>query len=160
MSMELALADRDPAVPDESAIREVRVPRLWPPLGQEPAAGADPGRGDHAKALTLAEGAAFPQQFAVLLAEGLAGVRPVRQLAPWLSKRGSVHLHRLLPLFSVGQQPRVQRVLTTRPAPDVIEMTMIAVIGHRTRALAIRLERGTRPGTRSEHWLCTDIEAA
>jgi hypothetical protein len=101
----------------------------------------------------------LPRQFAVLLTEVLAGMRPERQLAPWLTMRGSVHLHRLLPLFSVGQQPRVQRVLTAKPAPDVIEMTLIVVIGQRTRALAIRLERGTRHGTRAERWLCTDIEA-
>jgi hypothetical protein len=155
MSMELALA----GVP-EADIREVAVPPLWPPLGQEPTVGPGLGRSDRAKTPTRPEGAAFPQQFAILLAEGLAGVRPVRQLAPWLSKRGSVHLHRLLPLFSGGHQPRVQRVLASRPAPDVIEMTMIVVLGQRTRALAVRLERGTRPGTGAARWLCTDIEAA
>jgi hypothetical protein len=47
----------------------------------------------------------------------------------------------------------VLRVLTTRPAPGVIEMTMVVVTGPRTRALAVRLEHGDR-------WLCTDIEAA
>jgi hypothetical protein len=52
----------------------------------------------------------------------------------------------------------VLRVLTTRPAPDVIEMTMVVVIGPRTRALAIRLERAQRET--APQWLCTDIEAA
>ena len=97
----------------------------------------------------------LPPQFAVLLAEVLAGVRPARQLTPWLSKRGSIHLHRLMPLFSGGHQPRVLRVLTARPAPDVVEMTIVAVIGKRTRALAIRLEHGAQ----AQRWLCTDIEA-
>ena len=141
---------------EESAIQLVMVPELWPPLGQEPSAAvsASSGPGD-VNLLPLEQGPALPRQFAVLLAEVLAGVRPVRQVAPWLSKRGTLHLHRLIPLFNTGHQPRVLRVLTTRPAPNVVEMTMIAVIGDRPRALAIRLEHGA-PG----RWLCTDIESA
>jgi hypothetical protein len=50
----------------------------------------------------------------------------------------------------------VLRVLTARPAPGVIEMTLIAVIGQRTRALAVRLEHGPQ----AQQWQCTDIEAA
>lgn len=142
---------------EESAIQLMTVPELWPPLGQDLSApaGALPGPGG-VNPLSLEQGPALPRQFAVLLAEVLAGVRPVRQVAPWLSKRGTLHLHRLIPLFQTGHQPRVLRVLTTRPAPNVVEMTMIAVIGHRPRALAIRLEHGTPPG----RWLCTDIESA
>jgi hypothetical protein len=142
---------------EESAIQLVTVPELWPPLGQEPSArvSASPGPSD-VNLLPLEQGPALPRQFAVLLAEVLAGVRPVRQVAPWLSKRGTIHLHRLIPLFKTGHQPRVLRVLTTRPVPNVVEMTVIAVIGHRPRALAIRLEYGAPPG----RWLCTDIESA
>jgi hypothetical protein len=101
----------------------------------------------------------------------------VRQLLPWLSERGSVHLHRLLPLFADGHRPHVTRVLTTQPAKDVIEMTLIITVGPRTRALAVRLERvdpGQWPAWReklatqaakprsaaSPRWQCTDIEAA
>ena len=87
----------------------------------------------------------LPGQFAAFLVECLAGVRPARQLTPWLSKRGSVHLHRLMPLFTGEHQPRVLRVLTTRPTPGVIEMTMVVVTGPRTRALAVRLERAEHP---------------
>jgi hypothetical protein len=137
----------------ESAIAIMPLPELWPPLDQEATAGTgldDPGL---VQPLPLDQGPALPRQFAVLLVEGLAGVRPVRQLLPWLSKRGSSHLYRLMPLFKCGYQPRVLRVLTTRPAPDVIEMTMVVATGPRTRALAVRLEHGQR-------WLCTDIEAA
>ena len=47
----------------------------------------------------------WARQFAMLLAEALAGARPVRQLQPWLSERGRVHLHRLLPLFAGGHRP-------------------------------------------------------
>jgi hypothetical protein len=122
-------------------------------------------------------GRAWPRQFAVLLAEALTGARPVRQILPWLSQRGTVHLHRLLPLFSGGQRARVQRILTTQPSPDVIEMTLIVAVGPRTRALAVRLIRaeppqppqwrGTLPARTTEprsaasaRWVCTDIEAA
>jgi hypothetical protein len=165
VTVEPALAGGGSDGPDTSGIRPMDLPDHLPPLGPAAVAGHDlsghyPGGGGHAKPLALAEGTAFPRQFAVLLAEALAGVRPVRQLTPWLSRRGRTHLHRLMPLFSGGHQPRVLRVLPTRPAPDVVEMTMIVVIGHRTRALAVRLEQGTRHGTGPERWLCTDIEAA
>jgi hypothetical protein len=122
-------------------------------------------------------GQEWPRRFAVLLTEALAGVRPVRQLLPWLSERGHVHLRRLLPLFADGHRPHVTRVLTARPAEDVIEMTLIVTAGPRTRALAVRLERThsaprpawgekAAPGTAASgsaapaRWRCTDIEAA
>ena len=142
---------------EQSAIQLVPLPELWPPLDQGSVATARalPGPSD-VKPLPLDQGPALPPQFAVLLAEVLAGVRPARQLTPWLSKRGSIHLHRLMPRFQSGHQPKVLRVLTTRPAPDIVEMTIIAVIGPRPRALAIRLEHSAQPA----RWLCTDIEAA
>jgi hypothetical protein len=161
---------------DLSAIQLFEVPEHWPPavIGRPdgvpdaaPVCLADPADG----------GQAWPRQFAVLLAEALGGARPARQLLPWLSERGSVHLHRLLPLFADGHRPHVTRVLTTQPAKDVIEMTLVVTVGPRTRALAVRLERTcpmqrpawreklvtqaphSRPGT-SAQWRCTDIEAA
>ena len=141
---------------EESAIQLVMVPELWPPLSQEPSAPVPSSGPSDVNVLPLEQGPALPRQFAVLLAEVLAGVRPARQVTPWLSKRGTLHLHRLIPLFKTGHQPRVLRVLTTRPAPNVVEMTMIAVIGHRPRALAIRLEHSAQP----DRWQCTDIESA
>jgi hypothetical protein len=150
MPAEPALAARGPAAREESTIQLISLTDVWPPLDSEPVPGNGPG---HVQPQAPDAGPVLPRQFADFLVEGLAGVRPVRQLMPWMSKRGSVHLHRLMPLFKSGLQPRVLRVLTTRPAPDVIEMTVVVVIGPRTRALAIRLER-------AERWLCTDIEAA
>jgi hypothetical protein len=108
----------------------------------------------------------WAQKFAVLLAEVLTGARPTRQLVPWLSKRGSAQLHRLMPLFSGGHRPRVARVLTSMPCHDAVEMTMVVLIGPRARALAVRLERAvaddraTRPGSTVARWICTEIEAA
>jgi hypothetical protein len=188
MPMQQALASED-----LSAMQLLRVPDLWPPIDNLPAAApecqgptgtvfaeqagnrpAEPGANRPAE---QADAHAWPRQFAVLLAEALTGARPVRQILPWLSRRGTVHLYRLLPLFSGGQGARVQRVMTTQPSPDVIEMTLIVAVGPRTRALAVRLTRAepTQPpqwrgklpartaGPRSAasaRWLCTDIEAA
>ena len=150
-----------------SAIQLLPVPDIWPPLAADQAAAAHPGRSadppraDQAQARAGEPGPPWPRQFAVLLAEGLAGVRPVRQVLPWMSEQGSVHLHRLLPLFAGGHRPRIQRVITAQPAKDVIEMTMIVAFGPRTRALAVRLERtGPTAHAQSPRWRCTAIEAA
>ncbi|MCW2893290.1 MAG: hypothetical protein JWO75_2779 [Actinomycetia bacterium] len=156
MPAESALASRGPVDQEESAIQLISLTDVWPPLDQEPAAGDEPARPSCAQPPAHEPSSVLPRKFAVFLIECLAGVRPARQLMPWLSKRGSVHLHRLMPLFAGGHQPRVLRVLTARPAPDVIEMTLVVVTGPRTRALAVRLERSGHP----KRWLCTDIEAA
>jgi Family of unknown function (DUF6459) len=182
---------------DLSAMQLLTVPDVWPPIDCPPTAGlahqkqapfADPGDsadpadpedrgGSGSRGEPSDGGQAWPRQFAVLLAEALTGDRPERQIMPWLSQRGSVHLHRLLPLFCGGQGARVQRVMTTQPTPDVIEMTLIVAVGPRIRALAVRLALAApdrQPGWReklpartaeprspmSPRWLCTDIEAA
>ena len=149
------------------AIREATVPADWAPDGL-PAAVPSPRPALEVPDDDSGEphpGQSTPRKFAVLIAETLAGVRPASQLTPLLSRRGSLHLHRLLPLFGGGLRPRVLRVLTAAPASGVIEMTLIVAFGPRTRALAVRLERITRARTawRDEpavRWLCTAIEAA
>jgi len=170
---------------DLSAMQIQTVPDVWPPIGGRPAVdlycqrpgGFDPADGVGQAGEGADGGQAWPRQFAVLLAEALTGERPARQILPHLSQRGSVHLHRLLPLFTGGQRARVQRVLTTQPTPDVIEMTLIVALGPRFRALAVRLtldppeqraqwrEKLTArvpasPAVAQPGWLCTDIEAA
>ncbi len=161
MPVEPALASRDVAAQEESAIQLIALTDVWPPLSPEPAGVTAAGpaaqpRPSGARPPAPDPGEVLARQFAVFLVECLAGIRPARQLTPWLSKRGSVHLHRLMPLFTDGHQPRVLRVLSARPAPDVIEMTMVVVTGPRTRALAVRLERAEDP----QRWRCTDIETA
>jgi hypothetical protein len=151
-----------------SAIKLLAVPEIWPPLAADQATQAYPGSSAGpltadpaqapARAAAREAGPPWPRQFAVLLAEGLAGVRPIRQVLPWMSEQGSLHLHRLLPLFAGGHRPRLQRVITAQPAKDVIEMTMIVAFGPRTRALAVRLEQ-TAPA-QTPRWRCTAIEAA
>jgi hypothetical protein len=143
---------------DESTIQLTPVPALWPPAEDRPAAtpAATLPAPDTDNALPLAQGQLQPSQFAILLAETLAGVRPAQQLAPWLTQRATLHLHRLAPMFRIGHQPRILRILTTRPADNVAELTLIAAFGARPRALAIRLELASHPA----RWQCTDIESA
>jgi hypothetical protein len=124
----------------------------------------------------LAElGSDWPQRFARVLTEALAGARPARQILPWTSKRAQSQFLRLVGAFGSGApsgtrqaagsfarasgQPRIVRVLATRPTRDAIEMSVIAGFGERTRALALRLERTAREDSPCG-WLCTDIEAA
>jgi len=162
------------------------IPRAQPET-QAPRAGSaetDPaGNASHAAHPAADVGGTdgeWARRFAVLLTEALSGARPVRQVLPWTSRRARVQLPALVPLFSGGQRPRVIRVIATMPAQDVIEMTVVAGIGSRTRALAVRLQRTdpaerptwrSQPGTRTGRataartrartpWLCTDIEAA
>ena len=108
----------------------------------------------------------WPSQFAQVLAEALAGSRPASQMTPWTTERARAHIRRLGPLLAAGQRPRVQRVLTSRPVDDVVEIAVIVGFGPRTRALAARLERASpqaatpgRPG-RQARWLCTAVESA
>jgi hypothetical protein len=130
-------------------------------------------------------GADWPHVFARMLVEMLAGTRPARQILPWTTTRARSQFDRLLRGFggagapgagrpvpgTGGVQPRIVRVVATRPASDVIEMSVIARFGARVRALALRLERPSaqapartrRPDAvlaGSPGWVCTDIEAA
>jgi hypothetical protein len=192
---------------DLSAIRLLELTDLGPPFDDDPSAerrAADdaaalrhdapgPGTGALAPGQGTARTAAvapgldadgdWARQFARLLTEALSGARPVRQILPCTSERARIQLHALMPLFGGGQRPRLLRVIATRPARDVIEMTVIAGLGTRTRALAVRLQRAdpaerppawltpagsagqrqvsARPARPSApRWLCTDIEAA
>jgi hypothetical protein len=120
----------------------------------------------------------WPQRFARMVTEALAGSRPARQITPWTSKRARSQFHRLKAGFpSADEQPRIIRVVATRPTRDAIEMSVIAGFGPRTRAFALRLERLPEEDRRrlasarrlpwpdavmtaSGGWICTDIEAA
>ncbi len=134
----------------------------WP----EPSRGPADGPAADTDPVPADAGPAWPRHFAVLLAEALAGARPLRQVLPLMSERGGIQLRRLQPLFGGGLRPRILRVLTAAPSPDVIEMTLIVASGGRARAVAARLER-TAPAQRPlgrrravPPWRCTDVEAA
>jgi hypothetical protein len=149
---------------DPANIQLLKPPELGAPFDDDPAAaraaaGSSASRhgaqGLDTAALTPKQGAAsrcavapgldadgdWARRFARLLTETLSGARPVRQILPCTSDRARVQLRALMPLFAGGQRPRLLRVIATRPARDVIEMTVIAGLGARTRALAVRLQR-------------------
>jgi Family of unknown function (DUF6459) len=138
--------------------------------GQQADASGQPGGAGRAGTARPAGGPAgpgsWPSKFAQVLAETLAGARPPAQLTPWTTERARSHIRRLGPMLAAGQRPLVQRVVTSLPAADVIEMSVVVGFGSRVRALAVRLERTEphppAPGhadTRA-HWVCTAVEAA
>ena len=69
-------------------------------------------------------------------------------------------------MLAAGQQPLVHRVVASRPAADVVEMTVVVRFGPRVRALAVRLERdgphrgGPGRDATPARWRCTALEAA
>lgn len=109
--------------------------------------------------------AAWPRQLAVVIVEVLAGVRPERQLVPLASDRVRARVAGLAPYLTCPRRPRIQRIVTSRPAATVVETTVVASFGPRSRALALRFEhvpaRPAAPGwpARPARWLCTAIEA-
>jgi Family of unknown function (DUF6459) len=108
---------------------------------------------------------ARPRQLALVIVEVLAGVRPDRQLVPLATDRVRARVRGLAPLLASDRRPRVARIVTSRPAARVVEMTVVVDFGPRSRALAMRFEhvaaRPAAPGwpARPARWLCTAIEA-
>jgi len=125
-----------------------------------------PARSRPADRDPAADGRGWPGHFSQVLAETLAGSRPPRQIVPWTTEQARKRISRLGPMLAAGDRPVVRRVLASRPAADVVEMTVVVRFGPRVRALAVRLERdGPRCATpgrpaRTARWLCTAIEAA
>jgi hypothetical protein len=179
----MAAAERAPAelAPAElAALRLVKVPDTAPPY-DGPAGGdcggaqvagpecaGDPGlaRAPAAGTRGLGSPASGPAAaLAVVIVEALAGVRPERQLLPLATDRVRARIRRLAPLLRCDQRPRVLRILASQPAPRVMEMTVVAAFGPRSRALALRFEQAAaRPATpgrpvRPARWRCTAIEA-
>ena len=99
-----------------------------------------------------------------MIAEILAGARSPRQLTPWTTERVRERISLLTQTLAPGQKPRIRRIMTSRPAARVVEMTVVLSFGPRSRALALRLEHlpGRRPApglpARPARWLCTEIE--
>jgi hypothetical protein len=167
-------------MPEVSVFRLVPVPDAAPPYdcpGHNAAcapverAVAEPVEGGaqpvlYAPAVVVPEpAAAGPRPLAVVIVEVLAGVRPDRQLVPLATDRVLARVRSLAPLLGTGRRPRIQRMVTSRPAARVVEMTVVASFGPRSRALAMRFEhaaaRPAAPGwpARPARWLCTAVEA-
>jgi Family of unknown function (DUF6459) len=108
---------------------------------------------------------AWLRRLAVVIVEVLAGVRPDRQLVPLATDRVRARIRGLVPLLACDRRPRIARIVTSRPAARVAEMTVVVHFGVRSRALAMRFEhvaaRPASPGwpARPARWLCTAIEA-
>ena len=108
---------------------------------------------------------ARPRELALVIVEVLAGVRPDRQLVPLATDRVRARVRGLAPHLASDRGPRIQRIVTSRPAARVVEMTVVVNFGPRSRALALRMEhvaaRPAAPGwsARPARWLCTAIEA-
>jgi hypothetical protein len=107
---------------------------------------------------------AWPRQFAQVIVEILAGSRPPRQIVPWTTDRVRAQIDLLSQVLASDQRPRIRRIMTSRPAARVVEMTVVVSFGPRSRALAMRFEhmpaRRPVPGlpVRPARWLCTEIE--
>jgi Family of unknown function (DUF6459) len=138
------------AAVSQTAVSQTAVSQTAAIPGTSPAAGMTAG---------------WPRQFAQVVVETLAGVRPARQILPWTTDRARAQLRRLGPLLVCDRRPKIQRVVTSRPTARVVEMTVVVNFGVRTRALAMRFEhvagRQAAPGlpARPARWLCTEIEA-
>ena len=153
-------------------LRLVKVPDAAPPYDGQihgaAAAGVAPLVAPHPPA-PPAGGAdlttAWPRQLAVVIVEVLAGVRPDRQLVALATDRVRARVACLAPLLACDRRPRITRIVTSRPAARVVEMTVVVNFGPRSRALALRVEhvaaRPAAPGwpARPARWLCTAIEA-
>ena len=183
--------ERTPArtrpLPDAAAVRLVVVPDSAPPYDDGRAA-APAGRREPPEPLRAqqpkvsapvapaprrnrghdgqAAAAGWPSQFAQVLAETLAGSRPQGQITPWTTQQARRLIRQLRPTLAAGPVPRVRRVLASRPAEGVVEMTVVVGCGPRIRALAVRLEQdrprhtGGGRDAGAAGWVCTAIEAA
>ena len=115
-------------------------------------------------AVAVDPGGAWPRRLAVVIVEVLAGVRPDRQLIVLATDRVRARIAGLAPLLACDQRPRITRIVTSRPAARVVEITVVVNFGPRWRALALRAEhvagRPAAPGrpARPARWLCTAIE--
>jgi Family of unknown function (DUF6459) len=178
-------------MPDLSSPRLVKVPSTAPPYDcqvhgarcpadlvpgaeEAPATAASSGAPVLAAAPALAAASASaaagpvgarPRQLAVVIVEVLAGVRPDRQLVCMATDRVRARVGNLAPLLAAGRRPRIARIVMSRPADQVVEMTVVVNFGARSRALAMRFEhaaaRPAAPGwpARPARWLCTALEA-
>jgi len=102
---------------------------------------------------------AWSARFAQALVETVGGQRPVSQLVRWTAPAVFRDLERRTRLVqqAAGTAPRsvrpqVRSVHICRPTPRSAEVSVHVRHGHRSRALALRLER------HKERWLCTVVE--
>ncbi|MFO6451338.1 MULTISPECIES: Rv3235 family protein [unclassified Aeromicrobium] len=102
-------------------------------------------------------------RFTQALAEVITGIRPVRQLGPWLSRDVYEQLHQYVAdrFVSGGPRhsPRVVSVHIAMVEDGAAEIAARMVHRGRSHALAVRLQRGRDPQGRAT-WRCTAAEWA
>ncbi len=167
-----------PTTPGQSSPSAARDKSSSPATPGQPSRPATPDPSSRSAGARGAADARWPSRFAQVLAETLAGSRPQGQIRPWTTDQARRRIRQLGPSLTAEVQPRVRRIMTSRPATGVVEMTVVVGFGPRIRALAVRLEReatarpsGTgregpyrSPGPEHDagaaRWICTAIEAA
>ena len=103
---------------------------------------------------------AWAARFAQATVEVLGGDRPVSQLLRWTTRRVYLDLDRRVRILSRTAapqrvrtvRPQVQSVHVYQPAPDAAEVSVHVRHGHRSRAIAARLEH------REGRWRCAALE--
>jgi hypothetical protein len=102
-------------------------------------------------------------RFTQALAEVITGIRPVRQLGPWLSRDVYEQLHRYVAeRFVTGgarHSPRVVSVHIAMVDDGAAEIAARMVHRGRSHAIAVRLQRGRDHQGRTT-WRCTAAEWA
>jgi hypothetical protein len=132
--------------------------------GPAPRAGLGPRADVAAQPDGADRGAAWPVRLAQVIVEVLAGFRSPNQLVPCTTERVRAQIDLLGRALPSSERPRIRRIMTSRPAAGVVEMTVVVGFGPRSRALAMRFEhmpaRQGAPGRppRPARWLCTEVE--
>jgi Family of unknown function (DUF6459) len=106
-----------------------------------------------------AEVRGWAARFAQAVAESVTGLRPTTQLVRWTSQEVFRDLDRRAQLVrrAAGPvrrpvRPQVRSVHVCCPNDRAAEVSVHVRHGHRSRALALRLER------RDDRWVCTALE--
>lgn len=103
----------------------------------------------------------WARRFSQAVVEAVGGVRPVTQLVRWTSRRVYADLERRVRLVAEARgagratslvRPQVRSVHVSHPTYGVAEIAVHVGHGHRSRAMAARLE--FRRGV----WCCTALE--
>jgi hypothetical protein len=113
---------------------------------------------------------AAAQKFVSLCVEILNGYRPPSQLRPMTHPQRFADISdqilrrtvrvRMTPGQAArhGHLVRARRLLLSEPLPGVAEAAVVLEHGESTWAMAIRLERSTRPGVGVLGWMCTVVQ--
>ena len=119
----------------------------------------DPTRQSRVTHVQDAEVRGWAARFAQAVTESVTGLRPTTQLVRWTTPEVFRDLDRRAHLVRratgpAGRpvRPQVRSVHVCRPHDDVAEVSVHVRHGHRSRALALRLER------REDRWVCSALE--